>query len=336
MEAQRYPEDYDGILAGAPANSWTKLLATAVWHTRALTLDGASFIPPEKIPAIAKAVDAACDGLDGAKDGILADPRQCRFDPATIACTTGDAASCLTAPQVAALRAVYAGPHDASGRSVFPGYPPGAETGEGGWALWITGRQPKNSLMAFFGLNYFAYMVHEKPDWDYRTFEFDAELAAAVAKTAQALDATDPHLAAFRTRGGKLVMYHGWQDPAIPALSTVQYFDEVVRTMGKDATGSFARLYMAPGVQHCGGGPGPDAFGGSGDWSADDPAKSLRAALVEWVEKGKAPGPVIATRFDGAEPNRRAAMTRPLCAYPQLPKYKGVGDTNDAANFTCQ
>jgi feruloyl esterase len=190
--------------------------------------------------------------------------------------------------------------------------------------------------MAFSGLNYFSQMVHEKPDWDYRTFEFDAELAAAVAKTAQALDATDPNLAAFSKRGGKLVMYHGWQDPAIPALSTVQYYDEVVRTMGSDATHAFARLCMAPGVQHCSGGPGPDAFGGSGDWSSADPARNLRAALVEWVENGTAPGPVIATKYDGPEPNRRALVTRPVCAHPQQAKYRGTGDPSSAATFTCQ
>jgi hypothetical protein len=335
MEAQRYPGDYDGILAGAPANNWTALLTTAVWHTRALTLDPASFIPPAKIPAIAAAVNAACDGLDGLKDGILTDPRTCRFDPAAIQCTAGESDACLTAPQVTALRNIYEGPRDASGRQVFPGYPPGAEEGGGGWVPWITGREPKTSLMAMFGFGYFSQIVYGKADWDYHTFALDTDLSVAIDRTARALDATDADLGAFRARGGKLILYHGWQDPAIPALSTVDYYDAVVRRMGEEAADSFVRLYMASGVQHCSGGPGPDAFGGSGDWSSDDPARSLRLSLARWVESGAAPATVTATKYAGAGPNRRPTMTRPLCPYPQIPKYSGTGDTNDAASFSC-
>jgi feruloyl esterase len=336
MEAQRYPEDYDGILAGAPANAWTKLLTTAVWDTRALTRDEASFIPPDRIPVIAAAVKAQCDAQDGVADGILADPRRCRFDPASIACKAGETSTaCLTAPQVAALKKIYDGPRDASGRQVFPGYLPGAEEGGGGWTTWITGAAPKKSLMALFGTGYFSQMVYGRPDWDGRTFELDKDLRAAVEKTAQALDATDPNLHPFRARGGKLIMYHGWQDPAIPAVSTINYYDNVVSRMGREHADSFARLYMAPGVQHCDGGPGPDVFGQTGEWSSDDATHSLRVALEQWVEKGTAPSTVVATKFAGEEPARKITMTRPLCPYPQEARYAGKGDTHDAASFAC-
>jgi hypothetical protein len=336
MEAQRYPDDYDGILAGAPASHWTALLTTAVWHTRALTLDPASFIPPAKIPAIASAVNATCDALDGVKDGVLTDPRRCRFDPATIQCKAGeDADTCLTAPQAVALRHIYEGPRDDRGRRIFPGYLPGAEEGGGGWVTWITGQQPKTSLMAMFGNAYFSHMVHGNPQWDYREFALEADLRAAIEKTAQALDATDPNLAPFRARGGKLILYHGWQDPAIPAESTTDYYDGVVARLSQRATESFVRLYMAPGVQHCAEGPGPDAFGQAGDWSSDEAARSLRVALEHWVENGTPPSTIVATKYVGEEPARRKTMTRPLCPHPQEAKYKGAGDPNEAASFSC-
>ena len=336
MEAQRYPADYDGILAGAPANAWTKLLTTAVWHTRALTLDDASFIPPDKIPVIAAAVKAQCDAKDGVADDILADPRRCRFDPASIECKAGQTSNaCLTAPQVVALRKIYDGPRDASGRQVFPGYVPGAEEGGGGWTTWITGTAPRKSLMAVFGIGYFSNMVYGRPDWDDRSFDLATDLRAAVEKTAQALDATDANLDPFRARGGKLVMYHGWEDPAIPAVSTINYYDDVVTRLGRQNVDSFMRLYMVPGVQHCAGGPGPDAFGQMDEWSSDDAAHSLRVALEQWVEKDSAPSTVIASKYAGQGPARTTTMTRPLCPHPQEAHYGGKGDTNDAASFAC-
>ena len=336
MEAQRYPEDYDGILAGAPANDWTALLSTAVWHTQALTLDPASFIPPDRIPAIAAAVNQACDAGDGVTDGILTDPRQCRFDPASMQCRSGQPpATCLTEPQIVALRKIYQGPRDAAGRQLFPGYLPGAETGDGGWALWITGAKPAASLMAMFGQGFFSHMVHEKPDWDYRSFRIEHDLKVAMEKTARALDATDPDLRRFAARGGKLILYHVWQDPAIPAESTVNYYDSVVKRMGAVADAA-VRLYMAPGVQHCDGGPGPDSFGQAGDWSSDDPSRSLRAALEQWVEKGIAPATIVSSKYTGDEQSRAATMTRPLCPYPQVARYKGTGNPNDAASFACE
>ncbi|HEY6369759.1 MAG TPA: tannase/feruloyl esterase family alpha/beta hydrolase [Candidatus Sulfotelmatobacter sp.] len=335
MEAQRYPADYDGILAGAPANYWTALLSTAALDTQALTLDPASFIPQAKIPAIAAAVNAACDELDGVRDGILNDPRECHFDPATIQCKTGeDSDKCLTAPQATALKKLYAGLHDSHGHEVFPGFLPGAEDGQDGWGLWITGPAPAKSLMAFFGIGYFSNMVYEKADWDYKTFAVDAGLKAAEEKTASTLNATDADLKAFRARGGKLILYHGWNDPAISALNTVNYFESVLAKMGTKEADSFLRLYMVPGMQHCGDGPGTDSFGQDGKLIFDDPPHSVHAALEQWVETGKAPSTIVASKYVGDD-KVHPKMTRPLCAYPQAAKYKGSGDTNDAANFVC-
>jgi len=334
MEAQRYPEDYDGILAGAPANNWTPLLTTAAYDTQALTSDAASFIPPAKIPAIAAAVNAACDQLDGVRDGILNDPRQCHFDPATIQCKAEDSDKCLTSAQVVTLKKLYAGTPDAAGRVVFPGYLPGAEEGQGGWGLWITGPAPAKSLMAAFGNGFFSDFVYEKSDWDFKTFNVDAGLKAATDKTAEALNATNADLKGFTARGGKLIIYHGWNDPAISALNTVNYYDSVIKTMGPKDVDSFVRLYMAPGVQHCGGGPGADAFGAVGDLTFDDPTHSINASLKRWVEKGQAPGPIIASKYEGHD-RSQARMTRPLCPYPQAAQYKGTGDANDAASFVC-
>ena len=334
MEAQRYPEDYDGILAGAPANYWTALLSTAAYDTQVLTVDPASFIPPAKIPVIAAAVNAACDSLDGVRDGILNDPRQCHFDPANIQCKAGEESDkCLTSAQAVALKKLYAGTPDAAGHIVYPGYLPGAEDGQGGWGLWITGPAPAKSLMAFFGNGFFSDMVYEKPDWDYKTFNVDAGLKTANEKTAQALNAVDADMKAFRSRGGKLILYHGWNDPAISALNTVNYYGSVIAKMGQRDVDSFVRLYMLPGVQHCQGGPGPDDFGDIG--SSADAQHNVNAALEQWVEKGTAPSTIIASKYVG-ETEKNLKMTRPLCPYPQSATYKGSGDTNDAANYVCQ
>ena len=333
MEAQRYPEDYDGILAGAPANYWTGLLSLAVVDTQAVTSTPASFIPPAKITTLGKAVVAACDKLDGVADGVLNDPRQCHFDPATIQCkVNADSNDCLTAPQVTALKTIYAGIHDASGRTIFPGYLPGAEEGQGGWALWITGPAPAKSLMAFFGLGYYANMVYDQKDWDYKTFAADTGMKEATAKTADALNATNADLSAFRSRGGKLILYHGWNDPAIPALNTVNYYQDVIARMGKSSANSFTRLYMVPGMQHCGGGPGPENFGEALDATSIDPQHNIRITLENWVEKGTAPSSFVVSKAASAT---SPEITRPLCPYPQSARYKGSGDPNKAKNFTC-
>ena len=335
MEAQRYPADYDAILAGAPANNWTALLTMGVWDTQLLTLNPASFITPAQVPVIAAAVRSACDELDGVRDGILNDPRQCHFDPATIQCKEGETSEkCLTKPQAVALTKIYEGLRDSAGHVLYPGYLPGAEEGPGGWSRWITGPAPKQSLLAFFGNGYFSNMVYEKPDWDYQTFRVEAGMRAAEEKTAAALNATDPDLTSFRSRGGKLILYHGWDDPAIPATGSIDYYQSVVAKLGQSATDSFLRLYMVPGMQHCAGGSGPDSFGQAGEWTAADPEHSIRVALEQWVESGAAPSALVASKF-ADESEHETTMTRPLCPYPQYSKYRGSGDPNSAASFVC-
>jgi feruloyl esterase len=332
MEAQRFPADYDGIIAGAPANYWSRLL-TAGMVMQTVTLNGDDYIPASKLPAITYAVMNACDALDSVKDGLLTDPRQCPFDPAVLICKGADSDSCLTVAQARALKSIYAGLYD-GGRLYLPGYAPGSE--ESGWNSWITGPMPRRSIGFFFGSQFFANMVYEKADWDYLTFNFAEASKLAESKTAAALDATDPNLSAFMKRGGKLIMYHGWNDPAIPPLNTINYFESVLARMGKSDSGSFMRLFMVPGMGHCGGGPGPNAFGQGGPANPDDPEHNIYRALEQWVEQGVAPERLTATKYnDDRNPALGIKMTRPLCAYPGTAKYKGSGDPNDAINFVC-
>ena len=337
MEAQRFPEDYDGILAGAPANLWTHLLTDAISNAQALTFEDGSYIPSSKLPALARAVNSACDAQDGVADGILNDPRKCHFDPAAMLCNAGDSDKCLTAPQVTALKKLYAGAHGAPGHMIFPGYLPGAEDGGGGWATWITGMAPGKSLLFAFGVGFYTNMVYEKKDWNYKDANIEQILKDAGEKTAAKLNSADPDLSKFKARGGKLILYHGWNDPAISALNSINYYESVLKLMGEKGTEAFARLYMVPGMQHCGDGPGATSFGAQGTvQGAEDAEHNVSVALEQWVEKGIAPGTVIATKYEEDNPAKGVKITRPLCAYPATAKYKGSGDTNDAANFVCQ
>jgi Tannase and feruloyl esterase len=334
MEAQRFPDDYDGILAGAPANFWTHLLVKGLADAQATTLDPASYIPSSKLPAIAHAVNAACDSQDGVADGILNDPRKCRFDPATMLCKESDSEKCLTAAQATALKKLYDGPNDAQGRKIFPGYLPGGEEGPEGWARWITGPAPGQSLIFAFTRGYFSDMVYDQAGWNYQDPNVDQSLKAADEKTALILNATNANLAPFKAHGGKLIIYHGWNDPAISALNTVNYYEEVVSKLGAKQAEAFTRLYMVPGMQHCTSGPGPDSFGQLGS-GGNDAQHNVELALEQWVEKGVAPNAIIATKYAAEGPTKEVKMTRPLCAFPQVAKYKGAGDTNDAKNFVC-
>jgi len=324
MEAQRFPEDYDGILAGAPANYWTHLLASALWNAQATMQDLASYIPSSKVPAIASAVNAACDRQDGLADKILNDPRQCHFDPAVLACSAAESDKCLTPPQVVALEKLYAGARDSNGQ-IFPGFLPGAEEGEGGWATWITGPAPERALLFLFANGYFANMIYEKADWNYKTANLSEATKASDLKAAKILNATDADLGRFQTKGGKLILYHGWNDPAISALNTINYYQQVEEKMGVQGAESFLRLYLVPGMQHCGGGPGAASFD----------IGSVQLALENWVENGIAPSKMLATKSEGSDSATDGKMTRPLCPYPQAAKYKGVGDSSRAENFEC-
>jgi Tannase and feruloyl esterase len=336
MEAQRYPADYDGILAGAPANYWTHLLAASVWNWQATEADPASYIPAAKIPALSAAVVAACDTQDGLKDGLVSDPPACKFDPAVLLCKGADANTCLTAPQVRALKKIYAGPHDSKGRRIFPGFSPGGEVGPEGWDLWITGPAQGKGLQMLFGRGFFSNMVFSDPAWDFKTFNFDTGVKLTDEKFAATLNATDPDLKEFKKRGGKLVLFHGWSDIAIPPINTVDYYKSVLAAVGAKDASSFTRLFMAPGMQHCMEGPGPSSFNQFGARPAGDAQHDALTALEEWVEKGAAPEKVIATKYqDSMNPAAGVQMTRPLCPFPQVAKYKGSGDANDAANFVC-
>ncbi len=334
MEAQRFPEDYDGIVAGAPANKWTWLVATAIWDEQALAAVPGG-LPAAKLPAITKAVLAACHGADG----YLGDPGKCRFDPGVLRCKAGDANTCLTEPELGALRKIYAGPHNAAGQQEYPGFQPGSEAGPTAWPLWITGKGTgAGSLQLFFGNGFFGDMVFGKPDWDFRTMNFDSDMAVAEQRTGQAVNATDTDLGRFRARGGKLIQYHGWDDSAIPPRSSIEYYSAVAKQLGGvEQTQAFYRLFMAPGMQHCGMGPGPSAVGGVFGLPspAHDATHDVVAALNHWVEDGVAPTHIVATRYHDDDPTKGIAAQRPWCPYPLVAHFTGKGKRSDAASYTC-
>jgi feruloyl esterase len=335
MEAQRYPNDYDGIIAGAPANAFTQILSGFAWNMKMTLGDPASYIPAKKLKAIEAAVLAACDARDGVTDGVLDDPTKCGFDPSVLLCKAAETDECLTEKQVAALKKIYAGPRHAKGQQIVPGFTPGGETGAGGWTSWITGATPTAALQFFFSTQAFKNMVYNDPNWDFKSFDLERDSKLAHEKLAPILNATDPDLKAFSARGGKLILYHGWNDAALPPVNTINYFQSVVAKMGQRQANSFVRLFMAPGVQHCGGGPGPDRFGQIVTNGQSDPQHDLTLALERWVEEGTAPELVIATKRQGANPQDAVLRTRPLCPYPRVARYKGSGSTDEAANFVC-
>jgi feruloyl esterase len=332
IEAQRYPADYDGIVAGAPANYFTHLLENAVANIQALEENPDAYIPGKKLPAIEAAAVAACDANDGVKDGVIDDPSRCHFDPQVLLCQGPESDRCLTAPQITALKQVYSGAKNSKGEQIFPGYEPGGEGGLTGWAAWITGFSPGKSLQHAFAQGFFADMVFQNPDWDYRKFNFDKDVAYTDDKMSRIVNGTDSNLKAFKSRGGKLIVYHGWSDAAISPQNAINYFKTVEAKLGAKQTSEFVQLYMVPGMQHCGGGPGPTEFGAYAPGSE----QGMTAALENWVEKGAVPDKLIAAKYKNeGNPASGLVRTRPLCPYPQVATYKGSGSTDDAANFTC-
>jgi Tannase and feruloyl esterase len=307
-EAQRYPADYDGIVAGDPGNNRVRLNIGFLWSWLAVH-KGAEF-PASKLPLITAAAIAACDSLDGVKDGLIADPRACPFDPAALLCKGADDGKCLTEPQAAAVRAVYAGAHNPrTGERLFAGWPRGSESGWGGY--FVGQREPAR-------LDFWRYWVFHDPAWDFRSFDFDRDAAYADEKMS-ILVANNPDLGAFARRNGKLLLYHGLADPVAPPEDTIRYFEDVAHAMGgPEKTAGFIRLFLAPGMGHCRGGPGPDTFDALG-------------ALDKWVTEGAAPDRIIASHAkDGA-----VDRTRPLCPYPLVARWNGSGSIDDAAAFTC-
>jgi feruloyl esterase len=335
MQAQRFPDDFDGIVVAAPANFWSHHFAGFIFNELAVLGDGA--ISPAKLAVIQSAALAKCDKLDGVEDGVVTDPRDCNFDPASVQCSSGDSASCLTAAQVAAVKKILTGPRNPrTGEQIYLGYEPGAAAAPGAWSAWITGTgsgKGNDTIQALFGNGYFGNMVFEDPAWDFHTFNLDADTAFADATTAGTFNSNNPDLSRFKAHGGKLIQWHGWDDPAISARDSIRYYESVVtqQSNGSNAQGdsalretqTFYRLFMAPGVLHCGGGPGPNTF-------------DVLGPLVKWVENGTAPEQIIATKFNGDNPANGVATRRPLCLYPAVAEFKGKGDPNDAANFDCK
>jgi len=310
-EAQRFPGDYDGIIAGAPANYWTHLVTQSLWVAQATLNDPARYVPPAKFPLINKAVLDACDRLDGVKDGLLADPSQCRFDPAALRCKGDDAPTCLTGPQAEAVGRIYsAAKNPRTGDIIFPGLAPGSELG---WNALAGGPKPFS-----IAEDHFKFVVFKDPNWDYEILDFDRGVAHADQIDGGSINATDPNLGAFASRGGRLLMYHGWNDQLIAPQNSIDYFTSVQKAMGAAKAAEFVRLFMAPGMTHCAGGPGPNTF-------------DMLTLLEQWVEKGNAPTQVTASHSTNGTVDR----THPLCAYPQIAHDKGVGSIDEAASFVC-
>jgi feruloyl esterase len=342
MEAQRYPEDFDGIVAGAPAYNWThELGARNAWINQVMYPDpddlSVAFIGPAKTQLIGNAVMDQCDSLDGLEDGILNNPLQCDFDVSSLVCDAGETEACLTDQEVAAARRIYDGVY-IEGERVFPGYPVGGELSPMGWNLWLTGGldlapdvedfqegavtesdfpAPVTPNAHFaFGNGVMKYLVYHDPDWDYTNYTFET-FESDVAAVASTLNATNPDLSAFRERGGKLLIHNGWADMALSALGTIQYYEQVLE---RDASASEdVRLIMLPGVDHCAGGAGPSFV-------------NMLNEIDTWVETGDAPEQLTAfwlneqMQPDGA---------RPVCAYPRHLRYNGAGDIRDASSFSC-
>ncbi len=309
-EAQRYPDDYDGIVAGDPGNDRVHLNANFLWAYTALYKQPDSVLPAAKLPLITKASMEACDASDGVKDGIISEPRKCKFDPSALLCKGGDESACLTAAQVAAVKKIYSGPiNPRTGENIMAGFPIGSESG---WTGYFVGqREPAR-------VDFWRLWVFGNPAWDWRNFDFDRDLAYADRKLA-AVNAVDTDLRAFRAANGKLLMYQGWADPVVPPEGTIRYYEAMQKkTNGASAPSAFARLFMVPGMGHCSGGVGPSGF-------------EALTALDEWVTTGKAPSKIVASHSTAGKVDR----TRPLCAWPETAHWKGSGSTDEAENFVC-
>jgi len=310
-EAQRYPGDYDGIVAGDPGHNRTRLILGFLWSWIALHDDsGRQVLPPSKLPMITKAAVAACDAIDGLKDGAIADPRACRFDPATLLCRGADDESCLTTAQAAAVKKVYDGAKNPRTREqIFPGWARGSEQGWGTYLL-----NPPEPMR----LGLFRAFTFGDPKWDWRTFDWDRDVAYLDERLPY-LSATSTDLRAFKSRGGKLLMYTGTADPVVPPEDTINYYEAVSAAMGgASETQTFFRFFPVPGMAHCGGGTGPSTFDALG-------------AVEAWVEHGTAPDRLVASHSTAGVVDR----TRPLCAYPKVARYRGAGSIDAAENFTC-
>lgn len=334
MEVQRYPTDFDGVIAGDPATGTPMQVGRAVFFQQLLAKPE-HYLPVEKIELLSRATLAACDGKDGLVDGLISDPRPCDFDPASLVCTGTDTASCLTPAQVTSVKTIYAGVKDASGQYYAPPFPKGHEGGPSGWRGWITGNEPPvvqaDGSLAFtgarvpsgFGLadsNFrFLALEDDAPGFSWRTFRFPQDLPR-LKTMEEILSPMDTDLRPFRKAGGKLVVYHGWADPGISALGTLDYIERMTRVVGGQAAAdAFTRTYFVPGMHHCSGGPGVDQF-------------DMLTVLERWVEQGDPPGQVVASRVEQG----KTVRSRPLCPHPSVAAYSGQGSIDAAASFVCR
>ncbi len=338
MEAQRYPADFDGIVAGDAANYWTRQMTSEVWNG-VVTGSPETVLPVEKLQLIQNAVLEQCDALDGVKDGLINDSRRCKFEPKKLLCKGADGAGCLTAAQVGAVEKIYSGPvNPRTGQKIYEGMYPGNEMGWGkAGGQMVINRPGASSGVSSF--DFMRYTLFDKPAWDFHTFDFDKDLQALEAKFASVTNATDANLEQFRKLGHKLLYYHGAADPLIPAQNGIDYYESVLAAQGKDEakTQAFFRAFLVPGLYHCSGGPGAYGFGGSSPAPENqrDADHDVVSAVARWAEKGVAPEKIIATKYVDNNPAKGVAMQRPLCPWPLASKYNGKGDTNDAGSFSC-
>jgi Tannase and feruloyl esterase len=337
-EAQRFPSDYNGILAGDPGNYRVDLNAGFLWAYAADHAHPDSSLDAAALKLLHNAAIAACDANDGVHDSLISDPLKCHFNPAVLECKQGESANCLTRSRVQTARAIYEGPR-ADGQTIFPGYEPGSEVlSEGGqtsflgsWHAYLTGlSEPRR-------VDFWKYWVFNDPLWDWRTFDYRRDVDYADVKVAAA-NATNPHLEGFAAGGGKLMIYQGWADPVVPPRAAIEYVNSVAAHTGRAGVDHFLRLFLVPGMGHCGGGYGPLPTGNQvGPEAAttkqlQNPDDTFLAALERRVEKGVAPQRILASQ---TLPNG-TRRTRPICPYPLVVKWTGKGSTNDASNFVCR
>jgi feruloyl esterase len=327
VEMQRYPDDYDGVVVGAPVSIQSNLYTSRAWMARLLAAPGAS-ISAAKLSTIQSSAMAACDKLDGSPDGLIEDPRKCGFDPSALLCTAEDNDKCLTAVQVETVKKLYAGLSEPTTGQQIPGHSRG---GEAGWTSF--------ARLIPQALEFFRGIVFEDKTWTFDKFDLKRDSAVTTAKVGPIMNANSTDYSAAKARRVKVIMYHGWADPSIQPEFTVQLYEKIAEVNGGiDKTKAFFRLFMVPGMAHCASGPGASSFGGFSQQIPPirDAVHDVQTALEQWVEKGAAPDQMIASKYaDDAPATKTIKATRLLCAYPQVAKYKGVGDTQDSENFQC-
>lgn len=339
-EAQRFPEDYEGIEAGAPAFDGSNNIVSESWMQQKLLANQHSWLAKPKLKAIQAAALAACDELDGLKDGLIDDPRRCKPDPEALLCKGAETDSCLLPEQVASLKALYEGP-GGEDPAHFPyyGFEPG---GEVGWGEWSLSSGPRKSVMYQFAIQFHRNIIDSDPQWTLDQFDLVRDNIQAEQRMGPDYDARDADLSRFAARGGKLILFHGWADQALQPRLTIDYYQRVQAFAGEAAAADFVVLYMVPGMGHVFAGDGPNAFGQAMAPAASaSKADNIGRVLMAWVEKGERPGPVVAGKYSNdfkavLEPQEMTAVrTRPLCPYPQVARWSGQGSIDDAKNFMC-